>query len=208
MPSSPLPLRPGLCTPSCSLAVNGSRSSELLVLGLRGLSVALEKQYQYQRAATARARAVAAALRSPIRKAANAKAIRKPPNRAMIRRGSVMPKGGLVRQQESRCMIPIAMIKKREKKGSRWLGLADVRRWPWYSAVCKQPQVRGYVMGDQTNKLKSSAPQNSQCGYVIGRARRPAARESPKARFPQAPYQGRGWYPAHVKDRACLPSRA
>ena len=47
-------------------------------------------------------------------------------------------------------------------------------------------------------------------GPVLGantRVRHSAARESPKARIPLAPYQGRGRYPAHEKGRVCLPLR-
>ena len=69
-------------------------------------------------------------------------------------------------------------------------------------------------MEDQTNRSKSFAPQNSheKCRaryeHMIGRVCHSAARESPEARFSLAPYQGKGRYPAHKKDRVCLPLRA
>ena len=54
-------------------------------------------------------------------------------------------------------------------------------------------------MGDQTKEPKSSGSHNSHANAELSQG------TSPEERIPLAPYQGRGRYPAHEKDRVCLP---
>ena len=59
-------------------------------------------------------------------------------------------------------------------------------------------------MGDLMKEPKSSGPHNSHENAELSKG------TCPEERFPLAPYQGRGQYPAHERGRCrvCLPLRA